>query len=68
MRGNSHKLHQGRVKLKNVFSKRAVMHRNSCPGSGDISAPGGVPECGDVALGDTVSGHGGVGWGWTWGS
>ena len=22
---------------------------------------------GDVALGDVVSGHGGVGWGWAWG-
>ena len=25
-------------------------------------------NCGDVALKDVVSGHGGVGWGWTWGS
>jgi len=23
---------------------------------------------GDVGLRDMVSGHGGVGWGWTWGS
>ena len=25
-------------------------------------------ECGDVALRDVGSGHGGVGWGWMWGS
>ena len=23
-------------------------------------------NCGDVALRDVVSGHGGMGWGWTW--
>ena len=23
-------------------------------------------DCGDVALRDVVSGHGGVGWDWTW--
>lgn len=33
---------------------------------------GGVPSLGvfqnigDVALGDTVRGHAGMGWGWTW--
>ena len=26
------------------------------------------PTGGDVALRDMVSGHGGMGWGWTWGS
>lgn len=37
------------------------MRRHSCPGNGDITIPGGVPECGgDVVLGDVVSGHGGL--------
>uniref|UniRef100_A0A8C9FL74 Uncharacterized protein n=1 Tax=Pavo cristatus TaxID=9049 RepID=A0A8C9FL74_PAVCR len=27
-----------------------------------------LQSCGDVALGDMVRGHGGMGWGWTWGS
>lgn len=33
---------------------------------GGISIPEGVQNCGNVALGDTVSGHR-VDWGWTWG-
>jgi len=33
---------------------------------GGITVPGGVQNRGDVALRDVVSGHGGVGWGWTW--
>jgi len=36
-------------------------------GGGGVTIPGGV-QCGDVALRDVVSGHSGMGWGWTWGS
>ena len=63
-RGDVLQLHQGRVRLdvgRNFFSRRAVMqwHRLSWEVLGS-------QNCGDVALRDTVSGHGGMGW--TWGS
>ena len=34
----------------------------------DSLSPEVFQNCGDVALSDVVSGHGGMGWGWTWGS
>ena len=34
----------------------------------EVPIPGGVPELRVVALRAVGSGHGGVGWGWTWGS
>ena len=45
-------------------SKKAVLQWHSCPGSGGVAVPGGVPQlwgCGT----EEHSGHGGVGWGWT---
>ena len=56
----------GWIFRKKLFSKRAVRHCHCCPGGGGVTSFGGVPDCGDVALGDMVSGHGGMGW--TWGS
>ena len=41
-----------------------VRHRHSCPGSGGVTIPGGVPYprgCGTEGCGD---GHGGVGLDW----
>jgi len=35
-------------------------------GGDAVTVPGDVQECGDVALGEMVSGHGGMGWGWIW--
>ena len=29
-----------------------------------VPVPEVLQSCGDVALGDVISGHGGVGWGW----
>ena len=37
------------------------MQWHSCPGSGGVTVPGGVQSCGDVALREVGSGHGGVG-------
>ena len=45
-----------RLGRRKSFSKRAVMQWHSCPGSGGVTVPGGVPEPGAVG---TV----GVGWG-----
>jgi len=39
---------------KHFFSKRAVLQWHSCPGSGGVTAPGGVPEpwgCGTEGCG-----------------
>ena len=44
------------------------MQWHSCPGSGAVIVPGVLQSHGDMALMDVVSGHGEVGWGWTWGS
>ena len=62
-------MHQGRFKL--------ALGTISSPKSSDAVAQllrevGEPPSLevfksfGDVALGDVVSGHGGVGWGWAW--
>ena len=62
-------LHQWRLKLSirnNFFSLSVVRLWHSCPESGGV--PGDVQNCGDVALRDAISGHGGMGWDWTWGS
>jgi len=37
------------------------MQWHSCPGSSGVTIPGGVENCGDVALRDVGSGHGGDG-------
>ena len=61
---------QGRFRLvirKHSFSKRVAMHWNCLPrevvGSPSLEV---WKNCGGVALRDVVSGHGGMGWGWTW--
>ena len=67
MKSDGLTFHQGRVKLgirNNFFSKE----QSGAQECGGVPIPGGVPERGDVALGNTVSGHGEVGWGWAWGS
>lgn len=46
---------------KKIFSERAVRHRTAAQGGGAVTVPGGVQSCGDVALRDMGSGHGGVG-------
>ena len=46
----------------NFISEKAVGHWHCCPGSGGgVTIPVGVPDHGDVALRDAVSGHGGMG-------
>ena len=65
MRGDGLKSRQGRFRLdvrNHFFFKRVVLQLHSCPGSGGVTVPGGVPELWDVALRDVGSGHGGVGW------
>ena len=43
------------------FSKRTVLRWHSCPWSGGVTVPGGVPE--PWGCGTEGRGHGGVGWG-----
>ena len=51
----------------NFFSKSTVRHCQRLPrevvGSPSLEV---FQNSGDVALRAVVSGHGGVGWGWTW--
>jgi len=72
VRGNSLRLHQGRFGLdirENFFSKRAVRSWHRLPSEWGESLSLGVFQIhGDMALGDMVSGHIGVGWSWAWGS
>ena len=70
MRGGSLKFHQGRFGSdvwNNSFSERVVKYWHKLPREvvGSLS-PGVFKICGDVALRDVVSRHGGVGWGWSW--
>ena len=55
-RGNSLKSDQGRFRLdtSKYFLERVVRQWHSCPGSGGVTAPGGVPEpwgCGTEGCG-----------------
>ena len=54
--------------LGNNFFSKEWSALYSCPEQWGVSVPGVFQGCGDVALGDVVSGHGGMGWGWIWGS
>ena len=49
--------------LGNNFFSKEWSALYSCPEQWGVSVPGVFQGCGDVALGDVVSGHGGVGWG-----
>ena len=65
MRGNSLKLHHGRfiIDIRNNFSERVVMHwHRLCREVVEPLSLEVFRNCGDVALKDMVSGHGG---GWT---
>ena len=64
------KLHQGtsRLGMRKDSLEGAVRHCTAAQGGGGIAVPGGVQSCGDVALREVGSGHGGVGRGWIWGS
>jgi len=60
-RGNSLKLHQGRVRLgimKILLRKSGDAVAQAVQGGRAVPVPGGVQESGDVALRDVVSGHG----------
>ena len=46
---------------KKFFSKRMVLQWHSCPGGGESPSLEVFQDCGDVAVRDVVSGHGGVG-------
>jgi len=57
-RGDGFRLHQGRFRLgirKLLFSRRALKHWHICQGLVESLC---LEECGDVALGNMVSGHG----------
>ena len=53
---------------KNLFSERVVRYCTAAPGVVGAPSLEVLRGPGDVALRDVGSGHGGVGWGWTWGS
>ena len=69
MRGNSLKLHAGRIRLdiRRGFSKRAVLQWHRLPRE-VVQSPSleVFKNHGDVALRDVVSGHGGDGLGLDW--
>ena len=72
MRGDGLESQQGRFRLdirNSFFSERMVRqwHRQPREVVGSPSLEG-FRSYGDVAPRDVVNGHGGVGWGWTWGS
>ena len=70
MRGDGLKLHQDWARLgmrKSFFSERVAMHWHRLPREVLESPSMEVfKNCGDVALRDVVSGHGGMGWSWIW--
>ena len=70
MRGNGLKLHQGRAGLgiRKEFNRRVVKHWHRLKEVGESPSLEVFKERGDVALKDMVSGHGGLGWAWTWGA
>lgn len=58
------KFHQRRLRAnirEQFFSEGVVGHWHGCPESGGVTVPGGVQSHGDVAHGDMVGQHGGVG-------
>ena len=72
MRSYGFKLHQGRFRSdirKKIFSKTAVRQWHRLPRE-VVESPSleVFKNRVDVALMDVVSGHGGVGWSWAWGS
>jgi len=46
---------------------RAVLHCTAAQGVGGSPSLGVFQSCGDLALRDVGSGHGEMGWCWTWG-
>lgn len=72
IRGNSFKLYWGgvfRLGIKKyLFSERDSLHWHSCPRRWGGLCPWRCSELWRCGTWDTVSGHGGVGWVWTWGS
>ena len=51
-----------------ISSQSSAAVAQDAQGGGGVPIPGGDKNCRDVALRDAGSEHGGVGWGWTWGS
>lgn len=48
---------------------KCIRHQHRLPREvGEITVPGGIQNSGDRTLGDVVCWHGGISWGWTWGS
>ena len=64
MRGDGFMLHQGRVRVgmrNHSYSKEQSGSGTAAHGVGGVTIPGVTQSCGDVALRDVGSGHGGVG-------
>ena len=50
-----------KLDILELSSERGVLQWHSCPGSDGVTIRGGVQSCGEVALRDVVSEHGGDG-------